>query len=69
MTALLCFVGILSDEGSRAQGRGDNVCAGFLFDRGVAEEEEIGLIAYLPIPVTSLQNNHWSSPAICSDSR
>lgn len=68
MTALLGFVGILSDEGSRA--RDDNVCAVFFFlFRGGEEEEEMGLIAYLPIPVTSLQNNHWSSPAVCSDSR
>lgn len=34
-TALLCFVGILSDKGSRAGGRGDNVCAVFfLFGEG-----------------------------------
>lgn len=40
----------------------------FLLFRG-KEEEEMGLIAYLLILVTSLLNNHWSSPAICSESR
>lgn len=67
MTALLCIMGILSYKGGRARGRGDNVCAGYsFFFRG---EEEMGLIAYLLVLVTSLLNNRWSSPAVCCDSR
>lgn len=71
MTALLCFRGILSYKGS-TELEGEVIMSvlgvlSLVFRR--EEEEEMGLIAYLLILVTSLLNNHWSSSAIFSDSR
>lgn len=51
-----------------AELQGDAITSACLLSRG-REEEEMDLIAYLPIAVTSLLNYHRSSPAVCSDSR
>lgn len=50
-----------------AELQGDAITSACLLSRG--REEEMDLIAYLPIAVTSLLNYHRSSPAVCSDSR